>query len=303
MSTVGIVGYGEVGRILAEELRARGVEVIAYDLKLADDRRAPLVEHAAVHGVTLAADHASVAETATQLILSAVTADQTVAAAEALSPGLVPGCFVLDLNSASPRAKEQAAEAVDAAGARFVEGAVMTSVPPHRLAVPILLGGPHAAAVAPLLADLGFGDAQVHDPRPGIASASKLCRSVLIKGMEALFIESLVAARHHGVEDAVLASLDETFPGIDWDAQASYFFQRATQHGRRRADEMEQAADTVAQAGIEPWGSLATARRQRWMADLADGGALAPTRDWRAAADAILGRESGLDKGERDDTR
>ncbi|MDO5533887.1 MAG: DUF1932 domain-containing protein [Propionibacteriaceae bacterium] len=287
MTTVGVVGYGEVGRILAEDLRARGTDVVAFDLKLDDDRRSPLVDHAATHGVRLVADHAAVAA-ASDLVVSAVTADQAVAVADAVAPGMAAGTFVLDLNSASPQSKQRAADAVAAAGGRYVEGAVMTSVPPHRLSVPILLGGPDAAALAPLLAGLGFTDATAHDDRLGVASASKLCRSVIIKGMEALFVESLTAARHHGVEDAVLASLAETFPGIDWDAQASYFFARATQHGRRRADEMDQAADTVAAAGLEPWSSTATARRQRWLADLAEAGSLEPTPDWRDAADRIL---------------
>lgn len=287
MSTVGVVGYGEVGRILAEDLRARGTDIVAHDLKLGDDRRAPLADHAAAHGVRLVGSHAELAA-ASDIVVSAVTADQAVAVADAVAPGLAEGTFVLDLNSASPRAKQRAADAVKAAGGRYVEGAVMTSVPPHRLGVPILLGGPDAADLAPVLADLGFTDATVHDERLGVASASKLCRSVVIKGMEALFVESLTAARHHGVEDAVLASLAETFPGIDWDAQASYFFARATQHGRRRADEMDQAADTVAAAGIEPWSSRATAQRQRWVAGLAEDGTIEPTADWRHAADRIL---------------
>lgn len=293
MTIVGVVGYGEVGRILAEDLRARGTGVVAYDVKLdpsgsrGTGQRVPLVEHAAAHGVRLVADHVAVAALA-DLVISAVTADQAVAVADAVAPGLDEGTFVLDLNSASPRAKQRAAEAVNAVGGRYVEGAVMTSVPPHRLDVPILLGGPDASSLAPLLADLGFTAATAHDERLGVTSASKLCRSVVIKGMEALFIESLVAARHHGVEDEVLASLTETFPGIDWDAQASYFFARATQHGRRRADEMDEAADTVAAAGIEPWSSRATAQRQRWVADLAQAGTIEPTPDWRASADRIL---------------
>lgn len=287
MTTVGIVGYGEVGRILAEDLRARGTDVVAYDLKLDDERRTPLVQHAAAHGVRLVADHVALAALA-DLVMSAVTADQAVAVADAVAPGLAPGTVVLDLNSASPQAKQRASEAVEEAGGRYVEGAVMTSVPPHRLNVPILLGGPHAADLAPALADLGFTDTTAHDERLGVASASKLCRSVVIKGMEAIFVESLVAARHHGVEDAVLASLAETFPGIDWDAQASYFFARATQHGTRRADEMDQAADTVAAAGIDPWSSQATAQRQRRLGELYAAGTLTPTRDWREAADTIL---------------
>src|SRR5665647_1331845 len=112
---VGLVGYGEVGRILAEDLRLRGVAVVAYDLKLADDRRAPLVDHAGAHGVRLVADHVAVAQ-ASDLVISAVTADQAVAVADAVAGGLAAGTWVLDVNSASPGAKQRAAAVVDAAG-------------------------------------------------------------------------------------------------------------------------------------------------------------------------------------------
>jgi len=293
---VGLIGYGEVGRILAEDLRALDVAVSAFDLKLADETAAaPLRRHAAAHGVTLAASHAEVAA-GCELLISAVTASQAVAVARACAPGLAAGTFFLDFNSASPGAKLRAAEIIDGAGGRYVEGAVMTSVPPYRIRVPLLLGGPHAAALAPALASLGF-EAQIADVRLGVASATKMCRSVMIKGMEALVIESLTTARHYGVENAVLASLYETFPGIDWEKQAAYFFQRVIQHGRRRSEEVREVAQTVREAGLVPWSAAGTAERQAWIADLADAGLFgdraapefARSADWRTEADRILG--------------
>ncbi|RPH63442.1 MAG: NAD(P)-dependent oxidoreductase [Burkholderiales bacterium] len=289
---VGLVGYGEVGRILAEDLRARGVaQVAAYDLKLGSPAEGPLRGHALSHGVTLAASHADLAADA-DFIVSAVTANQSVPVAEACVPGIRAGTWFLDFNSASPGAKRRAAQLVDGAGGRYVEGAVMTSIPPYRLRVPLLLGGPHAAALQPLVTALGF-DAQVASDRLGVASATKMCRSVMIKGLEAMVIESFTAARAYGVEDAVLASLAETFPGIDWEKQGSYFFQRVIQHGRRRAEEVREVAQTVRETGLEPWSAAGTAERQAWMADLADAGVFgdrtAPRGDWRIEADRILG--------------
>jgi 3-hydroxyisobutyrate dehydrogenase-like beta-hydroxyacid dehydrogenase len=64
-----------------------------------------------------------------------------------------------------------------------------------------------------------------------VALATKMCRSILIKGLKAMVIESFTAARHSGVEDALLASLTQAFPGIDWERQGSYLFQRVIQHG------------------------------------------------------------------------
>ncbi len=270
---VGLVGYGEVGRILAEDLRARGLARIgAYDIKLGTAQEGPLVAHAAQHGVRLAASHQALAADA-DLVLCAVTASQTVAVAEAWAPAIRPGTWFLDFNSASPGAKVRAAALIDGAGGRFVEGAVMTSVPPHRIRVPLLLGGPHAEELRPLLDELGFA-ATVGSPQLGVASATKMCRSVMIKGLEAMVIESFTTARAYGVEAAVLASLAETFPGIDWERQGAYFFQRVIQHGRRRAEEMREAAQTVREAGLEPWSAAGTAQRQAWMADLADAGAM-----------------------------
>ena len=290
---IGLVGYGEVGRILAEDLLARNVTVSACDIKAHD---AALVEHAAHHGAHLTASHADLAA-CSDFILSAVTASQAVPVAEACAPALKKNAFFLDFNSASPGAKRRAAQVINAAGGRYVEGAVMTSVPPYRIKVPLLLGGPDAATLAPFLNELGFA-AKVASDELGVASATKMCRSVMIKGLEAMVIESFTTARHYGVEDAVIASLKETFPGIDWEKQAAYFFQRVIEHGRRRSEELREVAQTVREAGLEPWSAAGTAERQAWMADLADAGlfgergsaGFARSADWRSEADRILQR-------------
>ena len=291
---VGLCGYGEVGRILGEDLRARGVRVSAFDLKLAAPAGAALREHAAAHGVTWAQDHAALAARC-DLVISAVTASQAVAVAQACAPASRPGAYFLDVNSASPGAKIRAAGLVDAAGGRYVEAAVMTSIPPYRIKVPLLLGGAHAQALLPGLAALGFS-AQVSSERLGVAPATKMCRSVMIKGLEAMVIESFTAARAYGVEDAVLASLHETFPGIDWEKQGAYFFQRVIEHGRRRSEEVQEVAQTVREIGLTPWSAAGTAQRQAWVADLADQGVFgaradagfARSPDWRTEADRLL---------------
>jgi len=288
---VGLVGYGEVGRIIAEDLRARGVvRVAACDIKLGTDNEAPLREHAQQYGVAVTPSHAELASRA-DLVLSAVTASQTVAVAEAIAPAIRRDTWFLDFNSASPGAKKRAAALIDGNGGRFVEAAVMTSIPPYRIRVPILLGGSHAEAIKPLLDGLGFA-AKVASAQLGVASATKMCRSVMIKGLEAMVVESYCAARAYGVEKFLLASLAETFPGVDWEKQGTYFFERAIKHGRRRAEEMVEAAATVSDMGLEPWSAAGTAKRQAFMADLADSGAFgdpkAPRENWRLDADRLL---------------
>jgi 3-hydroxyisobutyrate dehydrogenase-like beta-hydroxyacid dehydrogenase len=291
---VGLVGYGEVGRILAEDLRKQDVRVNAYDLKLDTEQAAALRDHASAPGVVLAASHADLAARA-DLIVSAVTASQAVAVAQACAPAVKPRAWFLDFNSASPGAKRRAAALIDGNGGRYVEGAVMTSIPPTRIKVPLLLGGESAGALAPLLAELGF-NAKIASTELGIASAVKMCRSVMIKGFEATVIESFTTARAYGVEDAVLASLAETFPGIDWEKQGAYFFQRVIEHGRRRAEEVREVAETVREIGLTPWSAQGTAERQAWVADLTDDGLFGPkggqgfarSPDWRTEADRIL---------------
>ena len=292
---ISLIGYGEVGRILAEDLRAQDHAITAFDLKLGTPAGALLNEHAARCGVQLAASHAD-AVRGTELVICAVTASQTVAVAE-VTAGQIGNAFFLDFNSASPSAKQQAARCIDGAGGRYVEGAVMTLISGYRIKVPLLLGGVHAEALLPLLTALGFS-AQVASSKLGVASATKLCRSVMIKGLEVMLIESLTTARHYGVEDAVIGSLAETYPGVDWQKQATYAFQRVIEHGRRRGEEMREAARTVQDAGLAPFSAAGTAERDTWIAEQGDAGVFgtrgepgfARSTDWRIEADRLLAR-------------
>lgn len=287
---IGLIGYGEVGRIFTAGLQPASAWTGAWDLKFADPaRRDEPLAHAAAAGVTACDSAAALCAQAT-LLISAVTASNTLAVAESVAPHIRPGSVFLDLNSASPGTKQKAAALIDAAGGHYVEAGVMTSVPPYGIRVPMLLGGAHATRLQPVLAALGM-DAQVASERLGIASATKMCRSVMIKGLEALVIESYATARHYGVEDAMVATLQETFPGIDWTKQGAYFFSRVAQHGQRRAEEMREAANTVREAGFEPFMASAIALKHDWMAAQARAGhfaELGPNPPWKDHADRLL---------------
>jgi 3-hydroxyisobutyrate dehydrogenase-like beta-hydroxyacid dehydrogenase len=287
---IALIGYGEVGGIFGRALAARGVaRITAYDILLSNPARsAAMRERAARDAIALAASAAEAVGSA-DLVISAVTASATRDAAASVAPAMRRGAFFLDINSASPKTKAESGALVAAAGGRYVESAVMTSVPPYGIRVPMLLGGPDAAALAPTLAALGFA-ATVASGELGVASAIKMCRSVMIKGLEAIVIESYLTARRYGVEKEVLASLAETFPGLDWERQGSYFWSRVVQHGKRRAEEMREAAATVREAGLEPFMASAIADRQAWVAALAANGVFAdaPTDGgWRDFADRI----------------
>ncbi len=280
-----LLGFGEVGQTLGAEFIARGLSrLAAWDqlfpwpesppsLALED---APFANHiapghnlaGALNAVRVMANDSEQSQP-TLLIISAVTAEQCLPAAEEtarLLAQLDVNAWYLDLNSASPGTKQAASALVNAAGGRYVEAAVMSPIHPQRLGAPILLGGPDAAAFLPVAEALGFTGMQVFADAIGRASAAKMCRSVMVKGMEALLTESLLTARHHGVEDTVLASLQDLFPLGDWEKLAHYMVSRSVQHGKRRAEEMRQVAATVREAGLEPWMSDGCAARQAWAA-------------------------------------
>ncbi len=263
IATIALIGFGEVGRALATELSLRpNLTLKVYDLKLFDNRS--VCARAAAKAAVVRCRSAAEAAKGADLIISAVTAAQTVVAAKSVVLGLDPGAWFLDLNSASPEAKIASARIIEGATGRYVEASVMSPIEPKRLESPILLGGAHAEMFASLIVALGFSDATYYSDIPGKTAATKLCRSVMIKGLEALISESLLSARHYGVEDTVLASLNNLYPHPDWEGYARYMISRTLEHGIRRSEEMREAAKTVAEAGLTPWMSQATADRQAW---------------------------------------
>ncbi len=291
-SSIGLIGFGEVGKTFSAGLKApSGVaRMSAWDLKFVHpDLKYVELAHAEQAGVQACLSMQALCG-ASELVISAVTASSTLAVAQDAAQHLKAGSVFLDLNSASPGTKQQCAALIEQRGAHYVEAGVMTSVPPYGIKTPMLLGGPQAAALAPLLVSWGM-DAKAVSDKLGVASAIKMCRSVMIKGLEALVIESYTTARAYGVEDHVLPSLAETFPSIDWAQTGTYFFRRVVQHGQRRAEEMREAANTVKEAGFEPVMTAAIADKQQWVASQASSGVfegVGKAPRWQDYADQLV---------------
>ena len=297
--TVAIIGFGEAGSILGADLAAAGLDVVTYDILFdSGATREAIVNKALAHEVRVADSAAAAiaggAETPpsrADLVISAVTATSSPAVAAEAAKHLRPGQIFMDINSVAPATKLGNFETVTRSGADYVESAVMAPVPPQRLKVPMLLGGPRAADLAATLRQLGMNTTAISE-RIGVASAVKMCRSVIIKGLEALTVESLLAARRFGAEHEVLESLHGTFPGMGWLEQLpDYLVSRVAEHGRRRAAEMREVAQTLQTVGIEPTLALATAQRQDWLVDaMTEHGVSYPRGrpfSWRALADAL----------------
>jgi 3-hydroxyisobutyrate dehydrogenase-like beta-hydroxyacid dehydrogenase len=282
-SRVALIGFGEVGQTLAVDLLTAGVSVAAFDILFAQPASAPAgaLDRIPVHCAPAARDAVRDAE----LVIAAVTAASDLEAAQSVAPGLPRGAFYLDVNSVSPGMKRSCAGIIERAGGCYVEAAVMTPIAPKRIASSMLLGGPHAEAFVERARALGFTGAKPFSNIVGQASATKMCRSVIIKGVEALLCESMLAARHYGVEKNVLDSLSDLLPIGDWEKTARYFISRSLEHGTRRAEEMRESAKTVAEAGLEPLMALATAEREDWSAAHKD--ALADIDNLGAMLDAI----------------
>jgi 3-hydroxyisobutyrate dehydrogenase-like beta-hydroxyacid dehydrogenase len=251
---VALIGFGEAGESFARAPGWQG-ETRAWDLK--PERRAAM----AAAGVSAGADAAAtLADRA--FVLSLVTADQALTTARDYARLLIPGALWCDMNSVAPDTKREAAAAIEAAGGRYVDVAVMAPVD-RGLAVPLLISGAHAIAAQPLLASLGFSNIRVVGDEVGRASAIKMIRSVMVKGLEALSSECAAAAEAAGVFGEVMASLDASEKRQPWADKVAYNRERMATHGARRAAEMEESAKTLQSLGVEPVMTRGTVKLQR----------------------------------------
>jgi len=261
MTRIAFIGFGEAAQAMAGGLRGESavIGLSAYDVRFTD---AAFRETAQQKGVSAHETLAAALEHA-DIVLSLVVGSAAVAVGQEAGKHLAPGQIFIDLNSISPDAKERVRDALGPNGARlFVEGAVMARVPPLKHKVPILLAGPEAQRAESLLGPCGM-DIETVGTEIGQACAVKMIRSVIVKGVEALLLESLTAAEKAGVRERILDSITGTFPGIDWRQTATYYIGRTHQHGARRVTEMKEAATTIESLGLDPVLSRAIAETIR----------------------------------------
>jgi 3-hydroxyisobutyrate dehydrogenase-like beta-hydroxyacid dehydrogenase len=163
----------------------------------------------------------------------------------------------------APETKRSAARIVERAGGHYVDIAIMAPVAPASSSVPLLLAGPEAERANAALTRLGFSNLRTAGLTVGAASGIKMCRSIMVKGIEALTAEMMAAANLEGVSELVLASLEASERQLDWTHRASYNLHRIAEHGQRRAAEMDQVVEYLTAIGVDPVMSRATAQRQR----------------------------------------
>jgi len=252
---IGFVGFGEAAFHIAKGL---GQSVTAFDIHVTDQ-----VRRRAREAKTRLVDTNRDLAGACDVMMSAVTADQALIAAEQNAPYLSANYLYADLNSVSPGTKQSIARVIEATGARFAEIAMMAPVPPYGHKVPMLAGGPGAPEFVSKLAPFGIS-AEIVSQNVGTAAATKMFRSIMVKGMEALITECVLGATRYHADERVFASLAETFPGIKWKELADYMVGRVVVHGERRAREMEEVAATLREIDVEPIMAEAIVRRMDW---------------------------------------
>jgi 3-hydroxyisobutyrate dehydrogenase-like beta-hydroxyacid dehydrogenase len=267
--SIGFVGFGEAGSTIARGLYGAGLDRIhAFDINTHTPEFGPRIQQRAREsGTTLVESSADLAQ-GSDILFSTVTSSAALEAARQTAPFLEARHLYADLNSVSPALKQDISKVIDATGARFVEAAVMAPVAPYAHRVPMLLGGRPAQAFADLMTPFGMRLEVLGTATIGSAAAVKMCRSVVVKGLEALMCECVLAASQFDADEHVFASLNESFPGIDWKKLADYMVGRVVVHGERRAREMEEVAETLRAIGVEPIMAEAAARRQDWSAEL-----------------------------------
>ena len=247
---IAFIGFGEAGSLISEGLAGEGLTgMAAIDPALADSSRAWLVQKALANGVTLLRDPAELAGFDVVLVLVQPTA--AVAVARAYAPHLGPQTVYVDMTSCGPVQKAEAGGVILAAGHRFVDAAMLGSVPMSRHRIPTVVAGPDAAAFVARMAPFGMA-IRVIPGEIGSAAGVKIVRSILAKGIEALFAESLVIARRYGIEDEVLGSFAEFMDQHPMAEHAKRMLRAHVVHAARRADEVRMSVQTARDVGVEP---------------------------------------------------
>ncbi|MGR6922242.1 DUF1932 domain-containing protein [[Actinomadura] parvosata] len=234
---VALLGYGEVGHVLAAGLAGK-VPLRVYD---------PACPPGESEGFALVARNADAVREADVVIAVTSGADSRTAGAES-RPHLRPGVLYADLSTGAPGDKRRLAELLEPVGAAVVDGAIMAPVPLRGLATPILAGGPEAERFAAFAAGLGMSVTPIGGA-PGDAAARKLLRSVLVKGLSALVIESQRAAEEAGLGEWFWGHLVETVTSADEEFVVR-LLKGAGQHGVRRVHEMEAATRMLESLGV-----------------------------------------------------
>ena len=247
---IGFIGFGEVASTFARAMQEHGAAVAAYDLLFAHPEGRRML---AARAQDLPINFGPLPDVVggADYVLSTVTTQAAREAAAACAQHLRPGQVFLDLNSTSPAAKQELARLIGPSGADFVEGAILGAVGATGAATEILTGGPKAAEAAAALSALGLR-ARYYSPEIGKASMFKMLRSIFSKGLEAVLVEFLIAARRAGMAEDLWRDVAEFMTHNRFEAVASNWVRTHAVAHSRRHHEMVQVLETMQELGVKP---------------------------------------------------
>jgi 3-hydroxyisobutyrate dehydrogenase-like beta-hydroxyacid dehydrogenase len=257
-----IIGFGEAGQSISKGLVSAATAIAVYDIRFSGPERDKLIERAKEYG---AVPHEGLADAiaGSDIIMSAVVADVAIKVSADVAAAISPGQVFIDLNSVSPRTKQAISRNIEGREGDFIEAVVMARVAGEGHKTPMLFAGPLAADISEKLNDIGM-NTQAVGKTIGQASANKMLRSIMAKGISALLLECLVAAHRYGIVDRILGSVATSFPGIDWDKTSNYYLGRVALHGQRMGAEMNEVAETLSDIGLDPVMARAIGARIAW---------------------------------------
>jgi hypothetical protein len=172
----------------------------------------------------------------------------------------------VDINATSPMTKEEVDRIISPV-ALFVDCAVMGPVPTYRHKVPVSVSGQGARRFRDTMAPYGMAVTCMDAPA-GAASASKMFRSIFMKGFVTLLIEMLTAAHRYGVEDDVLESVKETLTAGPLLEVINGLIGRGVIHSERREHEMDEVIATLDTLAVDAIMSKATKAKLHWVTGL-----------------------------------
>jgi 3-hydroxyisobutyrate dehydrogenase-like beta-hydroxyacid dehydrogenase len=241
---LGLLGYGEAANRLARDFKQAGfTSILAYSRSGAKAQPGdPLHQRAQAAGVTLVKTVGTLAKK-TDIIIAMTPGKSALPALKKIRKYLRPDHLYVDASSNSAHNMEQAAALVGNA-AKFVDASIMGPVDLMGIKVPFVASGPHAAAFRDLMVPHGMV-INVVGANPGDASAMKLIRSVLMKGLAALLLETMEAARRRNILDEVIEDSSVTFNDIPFQKIIKRYVGGTAVHCERRIHEMKECLELL----------------------------------------------------------
>lgn len=196
---VGLIGVGLMGHGIARNVAAKGFELVVLE----HPGNQPLDELRAL-GATTSQTPAELAGRCDVIILCVTGSPQVEAVltgAQGVLAAIKPGAVVIDCSTAVPTSTVRMAQAVQAAGGKFIDAPMTkTAKQAHDGSLNLLVGGDAAvlAQVQPVLAT--FTDKVVHVGALGDGHRMKLLHNFVSVGQMTLLAEATACARKEGMD-------------------------------------------------------------------------------------------------------